>query len=275
VSRDSAWPRYTPGPILRALQCLEFPRKLGLCERLFARALARRGICWAATAAGVEWKLDLANATHRWIVYGKYEGRAFLDWARRNLPTDAHIVDSGANIGQMLLYLAQWVPHGRVLAIEPGREASDWLAECLQKNPALPVELLRCALGAAEGTATLQPVGDGVVHGACNRIAADGQGEPVALRPLAALLAERGWQRLDLWKLDVEGSELQALAGAERLLRERRIAALYVELGFGNGERIRRYLADAGYTCHLFGRDGRLFAPRALPAHVNGLFVPR
>lgn len=275
MSAEPDRPRYTPGPVLRALRRLEFPRKLGLCERLFATALARRGICWTNTAAGIEWKLDLANATHRWIVYGKYEGRAFLDWARDNLPADARIVDSGANVGQMLLYLAQWVPRGRVLAIEPGREAADWLAECLHRNPRLPVELVRCALGAAEGTARLQPVGERVVHGACNRIAADGEGEAVALRPLEAMVRERGWPRLDLWKLDVEGYELHALAGAESLLRARRVGALYIELGFGNGERIRRYLDSFGYDCRLFGPDGRLFAPRALPPHVNGLFLPR
>src|SRR2546425_5540873 len=111
--------------ILRALQHLEFPRKLGICERLFGAALSRQGIRWVDTAAGIPWKLDLACATHRWIVYGKYEGRAFLDWARANLPAHGMVVDSGANIGQMLLYLAQWVPHGRLLAIEPGREAAD------------------------------------------------------------------------------------------------------------------------------------------------------
>ena len=103
---------------------MEFPRKLGICERLFARSLSRYGVCWVRTAAGVPWKLDLTLSTHRWIVYGKYEGRPFLDWARQYLPRDGIIVDSGANIGQMLLYLAQCVPAGKVPAFEPGAGAA-------------------------------------------------------------------------------------------------------------------------------------------------------
>ena len=113
--------------LLTWLQPHDFPRKLGICERLFGRHLSRHGICWVNTAAGIPWKLDLANPTHRWIVYGKYESPPFLNWAYGYLPSDAIIVDSGANIGQMLLYLAQRVPHGKVLAFEPGKIQADWL----------------------------------------------------------------------------------------------------------------------------------------------------
>src|SRR5437868_6631493 len=131
------------------IQPVDFPRKLGICERIFGNRLSALGSCWVKTAAGVCWKLDLTNPTHRWIVYGKYEGRGFLDWARKFLKPDAMIVDSGANIGQMLLYLAQWVPQGKVLAFEPGREQADWLQECLCVNAGLPVEVLRYGLGAS------------------------------------------------------------------------------------------------------------------------------
>ena len=261
--------------ILRLLQTVDFPHKLGICERLFGASLARRGICWVETAAGIPWKLDLACATHRWIVYGKYEGSAFLDWARAWLPPDGVVVDSGANIGQMLLYLAQWLPRGRVLAIEPGAQAAEWLAECLRRNDHLRVELLRCALGAAEGSATLRPVGADAVHGACNRVAADGAGERIRLRPLDAIARERAVDHVHLWKLDVEGYELEALAGAHSLLRGHKIGAVYAELGFGNGERIRSHLRGLGYECYLFDGPVPAPAPARLPEHVNGLFLPR
>ena len=91
---------------LTGLQPFDFPHKLGICERLFGKALAPHGIAWVHTAAGIAWKLDLTLNLHRWIVYGKYEGAPFLNWARQFLPRDGVVVDSGANIGQMLLYLA-------------------------------------------------------------------------------------------------------------------------------------------------------------------------
>src|SRR5438045_3990573 len=155
---------------LRLIQRLDFPRKLGICERLFGSQIAKAGICWVQTGAGIPWKLDLANETLRWIVYGKYEGSAFLDWARAFLPRDGIVVDSGANIGQMLLYLAQWVPAGKVFASEPGKHQADWLEECLDANPLLPVELIRIGLGAETREAFLEEPGQEDRHGSWNRI---------------------------------------------------------------------------------------------------------
>lgn len=84
------------------LQFIDFPYKLGICERIFGKAIAPYGICWIKTGSRLVWKLDLANPTHRWIVYGKYEGSAFLNWAKNYLPTNGIVIDSGASIGQML-----------------------------------------------------------------------------------------------------------------------------------------------------------------------------
>lgn len=267
--------RFKVSGLLRLIQGWDFPHKLGVCERLFARALAQHGIRWVDTAAGIPWKLDLGCATHRWIVYGKYEGGPFLDWAKAYLRTDAVIVDSGANIGQMLLYYAQWIPTGKVLAFEPGKEAADWLAECLQANPSLPVELIRVGLGAATCRMSLAPVGPAEVHGACNQIRALGEGPTVDVVRLADILAAREIRNVDLWKLDVEGFELEALSGAEEPISEKRIGAIYCELGFGKGERICAHMDRMGYDCYLFDAKGRLCRPKDLPEHINGLFLPR
>ena len=263
----------TPNILIRAMQQVEFPRKLGVCERLFANSLSRYGVCWVRTAAGLPWKLDLRHPTHRWIVYGMYEGPQFLRWARKFLPANGIVVDSGANIGQMLQYLAQWVPMGKVLAFEPGNEAADWLQECLDRNRSLPVSLLRNALGSANCEMSLVSLGIDTGHGACNQVRAHGEGEPVVVRRLASVLRERNIERVDLWKLDVEGFELEALSGAEEFLAERRIRAIYAELGFGNAERIRSYLRSFGYVCRFFRVGGGLYEPARLPEHENGLFL--
>ncbi len=97
---------------LRLLQGIDFQRKLGLCERLFALNISKHGICWANTAAGVPWKLDLRNATHRWIVYGKYEGASFLNWAKRFPPDDVEGYEIPALKGA-----ESWLTNHRIRAI--------------------------------------------------------------------------------------------------------------------------------------------------------------
>lgn len=258
---------------LRALRRLAFPHKLGICERLFGKAIARNGVCWVATAAGIPWKLDLANPTHRWIVYGEYEGPGFLGWARAHLPRDGVVVDSGANIGQMALYLAQYVPDGRVLAVEPSAAAADWIEECAAASPGLPIEVLRLALGEAQGEARLKMQGPAEIHGAWNQVS-QCDGEPVSIARLDDVVARKGIARVDLWKLDVEGYEMQALRGASDLLGRRAVGALLVELAFGNGPAIIGHLEDLGYRYGIFDARGALRRPRALPEHTNALFLP-
>jgi len=260
-------------PGLRLLRRARFAHKLGLLDRLYRRALEPHAVCWVETWNGLAWKLDLANTTHRWIVYGQYEGAAFLDWAAAHLPRDGIVVDSGANIGQMLLYLAPMVPRGRVHAFEPDAAALAWLRECLAANPGLAVRCHACGLGAEAGPARLAATGPAHTHGAWNRISAT-EGAPVHLVRLADIAREEGIGRIDLWKLDVEGHELAALRGAEPLLRARAVGAILAELGFGRGEAVRDYLEGHGYRCHLFDGRGRLVNATSLPEHTNGLFLP-
>jgi FkbM family methyltransferase len=255
------------------LQPVDFPRKLGICELLFGTAIAPKKICWVQTGAGLAWKLDLANPTHRWIVYGKYEGAAFLNWAKNYLPNNGIVIDSGASIGQMLMYLAQYVPQGKVLAFEPGQEASNWLQECLAANSQLPVELIRAGLGKESTQLKLRPMGDAHQHGAQSQIS-ETDGESIKIVKLADELEARGIKTIDLWALDVEGYEVPALQGVEDWLKEKRIKALYVEISGDNSQKVRDYLSLLGYQCYLFKPNGTLHQPSKFPGHTNGLFLP-
>jgi FkbM family methyltransferase len=254
------------------IQSFDFPRKLGICERIFGKTISYHGIGWVKTGAGITWKLDLTNPTHRWIVYGKYEGEAFINWAKKFLPHDGIIVDSGANIGQMLMYLAQWIPNGKVLAFEPGNEAANWLSECLSAHKDLPVELLRFGLGAYPAKLRLQNVGDNLGHGAWNQIS-ETEGEEIEIISLADVLTARSITTVDLWKLDVEGYEIPALQGAEVLLQQQRIKAIYAELAGDNGQKVREYLANFGYSCYFLNRQGKPYLAKEFPEHTNGLFL--
>ena len=270
---DSIKPMNLPF-FLTLLQPIDFSHKLGICERLFGKAIAPLGVCLVKTGAGLVWKLDLANPTHRWIVYGKYEGASFLNWAKNYLPANGVVIDSGASIGQMLMYLAQWIPQGKLLAFEPGREAREWLTQCLQIHSHLPVELCPYGLGSAANQLRLHHIGENYQHGAQSQIS-ETEGEEINIVRLDEQLAQRHLTTVDLWCLDVEGYEIPALQGAETLLKEQRIKALYVELSGANSQKIRDYLSQFGYICYLFQSNGKYTLPSQFPEHTNGLFLPQ
>lgn len=259
--------------IVKRLQSVEFPHKLGVMDRFWGQRLAAQGICWVRTAAGIPWKLDLRGSTHRWIVYGKYEGPNFINWAKSFLPPDGIVVDSGANIGQMLIYLSQFVSKGKVLAFEPGAGQADWLAECLQANPELPVELIRMGLSDQAADLFLQDSGPALTHGG-QSVISDSVGLPVKVVRLEDELTKRGIRQVDVWKLDVEGHELKAMEGARSWLEQRKIRSVYVELHEENGVRICNYLSELGYQPFMIDARGKLKSLKELPEHTNGLFLP-
>jgi FkbM family methyltransferase len=231
--------------IVRMFQRLALARKLGIGERLFSGALKRLGVCWVRAACGVTWKLDLRNPTHRWIVYGDYEDPLFLRWVRRHIRREWVIIDSGANIGQMTLYFAPHLTKGRIFAFEPGDAAARWLLECVSHYPEWRVEVVHAALGARAGEVRLKEGGTEELVGSWNKIS-EAEGYPVAMTSLDEFADRRGLKQVDLWKLDVEGYELEALAGASRVFLEGRIGAVYVELWDRSRDEIVQFLGGCG-----------------------------
>lgn len=189
------------------LLCRKIPiyRKLGLLEKIFGADLSRQGVGWVKTSTGLIWKLDLRNSTHRWIVFGDYEGPGFLPWAKKWVQENSIVVDSGANIGQVLLYLAPKIRSGKYIAVEPNPTARGWLKECLVRYPNWPVWVESFGLGAAAGKASLfGHEGDSAVgsHGSLKT----GGGE-IEVKTLDTYCVEKKIDEIDLWKLDMEGGE--------------------------------------------------------------------
>ena len=115
---------------LNVIRKYDFPKKLGLLEILFGKTLKMFGVAWVSCSNGIVWKLNLEDPCHRWIVYGKYEGGQGIDLAKDKLRNGGVYVDSGANIGQWVLYLSD-LKNVKTLAFEPVKSERKWLTKCV------------------------------------------------------------------------------------------------------------------------------------------------
>lgn len=171
----------------------------------------------------------------------------------------AVFLDVGANIGLYTLRAATLVgDSGRVVAVEPSREALAALRVNLTLNPALAprVTVVEAALSDVDGAGRLYHVAAGHDPQSFSLLA-DGtaqESEPVTVETLDGLVERLGLARLDLVKLDVEGAEPLVLAGAARTLEQLR-PSFIIEMNSAIlsraevvGDAAWRRLDEAGYA---------------------------
>jgi FkbM family methyltransferase len=173
-----------------------------------------------------------------------------LVWKRWLRPGDL-FVDVGANVGIYSIFAAE--RDARVIAVEPDPDT----AARLQSNADLnrySIEVLECALAERLSTESFTVGLDCLNHFA--DLGSPGVRQ-VAVRTLDDII---GQDQVRGVKIDVEGSELRVLQGAELALRERRIDLLQIEWpqqvpgGLHVATPVARYLAGFGYT--LWKDDG-------------------
>jgi FkbM family methyltransferase len=183
----------------------------------------------------------------------------------------AVVVDGGAHYGSYTLALARIVGgDGLVLAWEPARHACVVLEANLALNHLANVRLIRAALGAEPGMATLQLHGDPSRSSLGSRRSGTVASEEVAVCRMDDSVREHTDRPVSFIKLDVEGAEPLALGGAQQILERDRPTLLFEfqpaavrRLGL-DPMRMWRTLAGLGYRYHRFSDTGRLL-PVAVP----------
>lgn len=140
-------------------------------------------------------------------------------------------LDVGANVGYYVLQFAGWSgPYGRVAAFEPNPQPRAILERLIAINDLESrVSVVPAAVGARPGKATLYiPRDDGRGLDGISRL-----GEPARELASASSTVEvdlitlddycAAWRSIPDWVLiDIEGFELAALAGAKKLIAERK-----------------------------------------------------
>jgi FkbM family methyltransferase len=140
------------------------------------------------------------------------------------------------------------------------------LAGSLVLNNLYTVDLRQQGLGAALGTALVPPVDYSRTQDlGMVQLATSGAGTPVDIVTLDSLALER----LDFVKLDVEGSELDAIAGGLNTIQQHR-PWIWIEYMITGIDSIRNALATLdNYDYYQVDYQNMLCAPRERRRNIN------
>jgi FkbM family methyltransferase len=168
-------------------------------------------------------------------------------------------VDVGANVGFYSVLFAGLVPSDRrVLAIEPVPSVQEYLSRNLTRNGCdESVHVFRGAAGRVHGTLALDIVPGKEEYSSASLAHASVRGMntisiTVPVAPLDSIVQEHNIKPV-LIKIDVEGSEVDVLLGAQQTLREHRphllmeFAPNLLEANGTSGQQMLQVLKDAGY----------------------------
>ena len=185
-----------------------------------------------------------------------YEGGLGIEWAMKALCHGGVFVDSGANIGQWLLYLGSF--HGlTTFEFEPVDSQREWLQECINAQAGWNCTVFESGLGSSNREVDIQ------CDGARSTTSMDwykGKNfstQRISIRRLEDIMAQNGIDAIDFWKLDVEGAEYDSLLGAGRYLSDRLIKNIYFECRPSIYGKIKQLLEDCGYHLYELTRKGQ------------------
>ncbi len=212
-------------------------------------------------------RLRVGDAIQAEIYYQGCFEPELVPWFQRFIQPRATVLDVGAHCGQFALIASQSQPGVQVLAFEPDGDNAADLEHNLTANGLRNVQVRRVAVADRGGQLPLYS--DDETFGFSDHSLArgatvfTGRVETVEAIVLDSLLAELE-QPVCLIKMDIEGAELLALRGAQRLLAAHQ-PALLLEVdarwmsNFGlQPEALRAWLAEQGYGCWAIDEHGRL-----------------
>jgi FkbM family methyltransferase len=202
--------------VLQARMCPSVGARLRLML-VYAGLVANALLPWTGRSRTRRLRIRVGGRERDWWVADPMEVAAlsevfvageYSDW----LPDEAPslIVDAGANIGSATLWFRERFPNARIIAIEPNPHAFSRLERNVGGDS--NVQLVNAALAATDGTGffacePMTPVGRLQAHDGPDVVSV----EALTLATIRERYADGA--RIDMLKLDVEGTEWPVLEG--------------------------------------------------------------
>ena len=236
--------------------------KLRVINSLWRSAAGHRNTQRVASLkhGGLRMPCDLSEILHRQFYFcGTYLLAEDVLSCWEHEARGARIIfDVGANAGIFSLAALAVQPDAVIHAFEPTPEIAIGLRETAAMNGLNHLYVHEVAVSREDGHAALRryrgELGTNEGMNFTTTPTGDSGAELVPAICLDRFCVEHAIERIDLLKLDIQGNEHQALAGAARLLRTGSIATIFTELNWAGkaggacpATESIRLLDDAGY----------------------------
>jgi len=177
---------------------------------------------------------------------GRYEEKT-TQLVQRLIKPGMVVVDVGAHVGYYTLLAARAVgPFGKVYAFEPEPHNHALLLKNIELNRYGNIVVEEKAVSCRNGRSTLYLTALDSGRHSLHLHSSQGRGHiPVATMTLDGFFESEGWPRVDLIKIDVEGSEKDVLDGMERLFQKSNALTMILEFN-------PSLLQSAGVDVHQF-----------------------
>jgi FkbM family methyltransferase len=215
------------------------------------------------------------------VVLGRYES-LYLTILRRLIKSGDYVIDVGAHEGYVSLLMSRVVgQHGRVFAIEPNKENVSYLRKNIDLNQLKNVVVINKAISDERCNIPFYYNKDegawgGVIHFSYFQTKEMAMIEADTLDNLSS--AYNVTNKIALCKLDIEGNELKALLGAERIISDSKPhIAFEVSLTFwaylsNSIDVLFEFLQSKGYELFII-RNNKLQPYKWLDSRVTNMIA--
>ncbi|HEX8149719.1 MAG TPA: FkbM family methyltransferase [Pyrinomonadaceae bacterium] len=206
----------------------------------------------------MNWKLFLGTTFHRTqhaalssrlFPLTRYfpRGRSWLYDAQRFAGTkDFRVIfDVGANDGETAYGLVRYFPKTRIYCFEPVASTMELLKRNYGHYP--NVQCVPLALGSRPDEVSIPlHVNSGMNTMSASPDRGDLTGKTTRIKVVTAdsFCSESGVESVDIWKMDVQGWEMEALKGAGSLFDNNRVHFVFSEVGFKRSDTDMQHFAD-------------------------------
>jgi len=182
---------------------------------------------------GVKMYLGITSPYTWDLVEGKHETKV-MDAFVKNIKEGDTVIDVGANIGEFSLIASKKVgPKGKIISIEPLKQAAVWLEKNYLLNGFSNYEILEKAMGSKTGNMILYKESvsseTGVLDPEILEKEMVSSGE-IKVDTIDNTISSRNIGTVEMLKIDVEGHEYEVLCGCKDSFKEKKIKKIICEI---------------------------------------------